>query len=288
MKNEDPFGEDPFMENGNSVTTYNRTSSSENRPATYSRRVEKITAPNSSPNKKSSESQLDSQVKRSSSGLNAPTKTYISPEEELIRQTRRSSASSRNTTQKNKTIDSSNPAVTKDAARYMTTDEISMVNEINLVRSNPSAYVKYVEAYKNKIAAGKAFGTIETCNELISELRRLSPLSRLKPAECLYNAAKKHGLDQKPTGSTDHVGTDGSYPWDRVRKECSFMTDGNENLVAGPESVRDAVILLLVDEGIPNRGHRRTLLNRDWNYVACYKIGQVGNMPNSWVQNFGK
>ena len=65
------------------------------------------------------------------------------------------------------------------------------------------------------------------------------------------------------------------------------MTDGNENLVGGPADVREAVILLLVDDGIPSRGHRKTLLNKDWQYGATYKIGKVGYMPNCWVQKFG-
>ena len=99
---------------------------------------------------------------------------------------------------------------------------------------------------------------------------------------------KKHGEDQRRTGNTDHVGTDGSYPWDRVRRACSFMTDGQENLVAGPENVRDCVILLLVDKNTSNRGHRRTLLKRDWKYVACYNIGQRGLLKSDWIQKFGR
>jgi len=65
------------------------------------------------------------------------------------------------------------------------------------------------------------------------------------------------------------------------------MQDGNENLVGGPASVREAVIILLIDEGIANRGHRKTLLNPNWKYAAAFKIGQVGGMPNCWVQKFG-
>ena len=64
------------------------------------------------------------------------------------------------------------------------------------------------------------------------------------------------------------------------------MQDGNENLVGGPDDIRRAVILLLVDDGIPNRGHRKALLNPAWKYVACHKVGTIGSMPNSWIQNF--
>jgi len=176
----------------------------------------------------------------------------------------------------------------RPAGSYMSNEEQQMINEINLVRSNPAGYVTYVEQYIRDIKSGKAFGSSTTAAyELIDELKKTSPLSVLQPAECLYLAAKKHGEEAVRKGSSDHQGMDGSWPWDRVKKGCAQMQDGNENLVGGPANIREAVMLLLVDDGISNRGHRRTLLNKDWKYVACYKSGMVGRMPNSWVQLFG-
>lgn len=173
-------------------------------------------------------------------------------------------------------------------ATYMSSEELAMMEEINLLRSNPARYIPYIEQYKRDIQSGKSFGSsLAVCDELIAELRITPPLSILQPTPCIYNAAKKHGLDQKARGSTGHDGSDGSWPWDRVKRECTQMTDGNENLVGGPADVREAVILLLVDDGIPSRGHRKTLLNKNWLYGATYKIGKVGYMPNCWVQKFG-
>ena len=177
-------------------------------------------------------------------------------------------------------------ATDKAAASYMQSEELAMVDEINLVRSNPAGYIPYVEAYKAKILRGEGFGSAAVCDELIAELRSTPPRSILKPRECLYRAARVHGEDQRPTGDTNHVGTDGSWPWDRVLRACPELTDGNENLVGGPSTVRESVMILLIDDGIPNRGHRKTMLQEDWRYVACYKIGKVGMMPNSWVQKF--
>ena len=171
---------------------------------------------------------------------------------------------------------------------YMSNEELAMMDEINLLRSNPVAYIPYIEQYKRDIQSGKSFGSsLAVCDELIAELRQTPALSILRPEPCIYNAAKKHGLDQKSRGSTGHDGSDGSWPWDRVKRECTQMTHGNENLVGGPADVREAVILLLVDDGIPSRGHRKNLLNKDWVYGATYKIGKVGFMPNCWVQKFG-
>ena len=175
-----------------------------------------------------------------------------------------------------------------DEATSMTGQEMEMVNEINLLRRNPSGYIQYVDAYVNEQRRTGGFPVDQSVvNELKSELRQLGALSILSPSQCIYQAAKNHGIDQKPTGDVNHEGRDGSWPWDRVRRACSNMQDGNENLVAGTPSVRTAVILLLIDEGIPSRGHRKTLLKPEWRYVGCYNIGTVGSFPHYWVQNFG-
>ena len=170
----------------------------------------------------------------------------------------------------------------------MSLEELAMVNEINLMRSNPSGYVRYVQAYVADQRANDGFPIDDNAvNELIRELNASPALSTLQPMGCIYTAAQKHGQDMVKMGRTDHQGSDGQWPWDRVLDACPDLTDGNENLVGGPESVRESVIILLIDDGIPNRGHRKTLMRSDWKYVACYKAGKIGFMPNCWVQKFG-
>lgn len=169
----------------------------------------------------------------------------------------------------------------------MSNEEIDMVREINLMRQNPAGYVQYIREYINQLKQKGDMSAVQTANELIAELEKTPTLSILQPLQCVYTAAKKHGEDLKSRGETDHTGSDGSMPWDRILRECPDLKDGNENLVGGPSDIRRAVVLLLVDEGIETRGHRRTLLNPEWQYVACYKMGLVGTMPHCWVQNFG-
>lgn len=170
----------------------------------------------------------------------------------------------------------------------MSSEEMTMVNEVNLVRNNPAGYIPYVEQYIEYLKTNGNMGnSIATAKELIEELKRTPSLSVLQTLPCLYTAAKKHGDDQRKRGDTDHQGSDGSWPWDRVLRECKDLKDGNENLVGGPSDIRRAVILLLVDDGIEGRGHRKTMLQSDWKYIACHKMGTIGTMPNCWVQQFG-
>jgi LysM repeat protein len=170
----------------------------------------------------------------------------------------------------------------------MTPDEVKMVQEINLIRSNPAGYIVYIEKYIKDLERSKSNASgIAAARELITELFASPVLSTLQPLECIYSAGKKYGVEQRKRGTAEHQGLDGSMPWDRIMKACPSLKDGNENLVGGPSDIREAVILLLVDDGIESRGHRRTILQPSWKYIACHKMGQVGAMPNYWVQQFG-
>lgn len=179
------------------------------------------------------------------------------------------------------------PVAQSGSSSAMTAVELSMLDEINLLRKNPSAYIPYIDAYIKEMQVKNNTSAVKSAKELIVELRGTGNLSKLEAKECIYVAAVKHGEEQRSRGSLNHDGLDGTWPWDRVMRECPEIQDGNENLIGGPVDVRKIVILLLVDDGIDSRGHRKILLNPDWKYAACYKIGQVGEMQNCWVQDFG-
>jgi LysM repeat protein len=183
-------------------------------------------------------------------------------------------------------IPANSPIVTNNTS--MSSEEMQMVDEVNLVRYNPEGYIPFIEDYIAELKSRNDMSNAtKSAKELIAELKNTPKLSVLQTLPCLYTAAKKHGDDQRRKGDTDHQGSDGSWPWDRVTRECKDLKDGNENLVGGPSDIRRAVILLLVDDGIEGRGHRKTMLQPDWQYVVCHKMGTVGTMPNCWIQLFG-
>lgn len=180
-------------------------------------------------------------------------------------------------------------------ASYMKAEENRMVDEINLIRQDPTGYVKIVNEYIAQMEKDKAEGIgfsnvddeIATAHELIAELNNTPKLSFLEPHQGIYNAAVSHGNEGKAKGSLDHQGSDGKWPWDRVKAAAPECSDGNENLVGGSSDVRQSVMMLLVDSGLPGRGHRKTILNPAWTRVACYSVGQVGQMPHYWIQKYG-
>jgi len=78
-------------------------------------------------------------------------------------------------------------------------------------------------------------------------------------------AAKDHTADQS-TGETGHTGSDGSMPDTRMKRYGTFgrgWTWG-ENINYGAENGREIVCKLLIDDGVPSRGHRENVMKGDF------------------------
>ncbi|MCK9400922.1 MAG: CAP domain-containing protein [Bacteroidales bacterium] len=207
----------------------------------------------------------------------------------------------------------------------MKPSEKEMIYEINLLRSNPKGYLVYLDQYlkeakKNPEVIGSGqmkysltmfYETINGVEKLVridtvwlnepedesqaieslrKDLSSMKPLSILKPDKGIYEAVKKHAMDQdRHDWTLWHVGSDGSMPWDRIKKYSPDMTEGNENIAGRyPEgTARQIVIQLLIDTGIPGYGHRYNLLDPRWTHVACYDAGLKAGLYR-WIQNFGQ
>lgn len=218
-------------------------------------------------------------------------------------------------------IDSLNTAKN---CQYMTAEERQMIYEINLVRSDPKSYIRFLQPLLNEAnqamkdygkgdknysltitKTGKKGKTIETTDtvwhyvneeevkaisSLINDLKKLKPMSVLKPDTGIYKAATKHVNDQvSHDWKLLHTGSDGSHPWDRIIKFSPTMNFGSENIAGNSADLvtpRDIVIQLLIDSGIPGYGHRYNLLDPAWTHGACKHDLHQG--MHWWVQNFGR
>ena len=165
--------------------------------------------------------------------------------------------------------------------------ENEMIKEINFARQYPDIYASIVAKYLAEESlnwGGLDKETYDAGMELIEELKAMKPVQILYPKKCLYESAKRHGLDCKKRGFTDHIGSDGSGPFQRISSYCSDALRGGENIVGGNNNARNLVILLLIDAGISSRGHRYNMLDPQWKYVGCYGY-ENGNIYN-YIQNF--
>ena len=154
-------------------------------------------------------------------------------------------------------------------------------DETNLVRRNPGAYAEHLEAMLPHFDGmmmdrpGRAMLRTEegaaAVQEAIEALRGRTPAQPLRWSNGLAEAAADHVRDQGPIGGLEHYGTDGSDPARRAERRGRWVSGMAENIAYGENPAREVVIQLLVDDGVPDRGHRNNILDGNWGVegVAC-------------------
>ena len=169
-------------------------------------------------------------------------------------------------------IATAEPVDTAVNAPYLSSAERQTVTEINLVRTDPAAYARrflvplraYYHGnllqYPGEIAIETDEG-VKALDEAIRVLESAKPVPPLSPKEGLYRAAYDQVVDQSRTGDVGHSGSDGSSPETRVNRYGHWDVAVGENIDYGNSDPRQSVISLLIDDGIPSRGHRSNLMD---------------------------
>ncbi|HEY7637329.1 MAG TPA: CAP domain-containing protein [Gemmatimonadales bacterium] len=149
---------------------------------------------------------------------------------------------------------------------------VSIIVELNQLRRDPPAYARYREAllphFEGTLMHRPARPGLRTeegspaVREAIRVLRRTPATGPLRRSPALSHAARDHVRDQGPIGALNHRGTDSSTPATRMSRYGKWSVTAGESIAVGINPARDGVIQLLVDDGVPNRGHRRALLDR--------------------------
>ncbi|MDE2159019.1 MAG: hypothetical protein KGJ30_08845 [Burkholderiales bacterium] len=163
-------------------------------------------------------------------------------------------------------------------ARAATPDETALLAEINRARTAPAAYARVLarrldalQADGTFVADGRRGGTLEgrpAIEKAVAALTAQAPLPALAGSACLSDAAREHVAEQRPAGGSGHLGRDGSHPSDRATRHLSGTAYCGEDLGYGFRDPAEIVALLLIDDGVPSRGHRANLLNRDFRSVG--------------------
>lgn len=153
--------------------------------------------------------------------------------------------------------------------------------EVNAIRVDPQGYIPILEAYRlefrdNDIVERGPRIDIQTregvraVDEAIRFLRGQKPLPALRPDHILDGAAEDHVGDQGPAGFIGHYGSDGrDFTWRVARRGGAPY--GAENISYGYDTAREVMLQLLVDDNIPDRGHRVNTFREGYERigVAC-------------------
>ncbi len=175
-----------------------------------------------------------------------------------------------------------------DAAqdRQVSTD---LISEINAIRTDPAGYAKILEAYKSDYAGMEIRHPnqpiiltnegVAAVDEAIAALQAQKPLAPLTADSRLDLMAQDHVTDQGPTGLIGHDSTDGSSFAVRAGRH-GIVTGSGEDIAYGASDARSVAIELIIDDGVPSRGHRLNILNGAFKTIgtACGPHAKYGYM----------
>jgi uncharacterized protein YkwD len=149
--------------------------------------------------------------------------------------------------------------------------ERQILEEINGARTNPRKYAQFAKDLRNSMAGrmikrpGKPTiltqEGIAAVDEAIGFLRSVRPVTALSPSRGLSMAARDHVRNQGPKGAIGHEGPDGSKIDHRADQYGEWTALIGENISYGMETPRERVLALIIDDGIPGRGHRGNIFN---------------------------
>lgn len=162
--------------------------------------------------------------------------------------------------------------------------EQQTIAEINRLRSDPRSYATVLESrrssYRGNILLVNYSGTFfeqatkegpPALEEAIRAVISAPPARPLVISQALCRSARDHADDEAPLDRVSHVGTDQSGPFERIMRYSRFSGSIGEVISLGHQAPQDMVEGLLVDDGVSDRGHRKVLLNPDYERagVAC-------------------
>lgn len=122
-------------------------------------------------------------------------------------------------------------------------------------------------------------------NSLKQDLYKGASLPILYPNKQLLNLAGSHAADlAKKHSSPSHTSTNGNSFQKRML-EAGIIRCAAENISFGPDNPVFGLVLLYIDDGLPDLGHRKTLLTPGYTQMG---IGRVSYPNNMWlvVQDF--
>lgn len=153
------------------------------------------------------------------------------------------------------------------------------MDEFNAMRADPPRYARTLAAtrprYDGRILRGRSDTEIDiqtregvaALDEAIAALRAAPAVPVLAPSELLAGAARDHVAAQSRSGEMGHR-SKGRDPGGRVVARGGGPYVG-EVIGYGHSDPASAIELLLVDDGVPGRGHRHMMLDGRYRYAGA-------------------
>ena len=157
-----------------------------------------------------------------------------------------------------------------------------LVVEHNKCRQDPKCYAKLIETHLTYFVDEFSYKLPDTdiliktnegkkaYQECINFLNTQEALGPLELCEGLCKSSEDHVNDLGPKGTTGHAGTDGCTSQQRIERYIKWGVTCSENITFGPCTPQDIIIGLIVDDGVPDRGHRTNIFNSSLKFMGGY------------------
>ena len=122
---------------------------------------------------------------------------------------------------------------------------------------------------------------VKAFDEAISYLKNFNQkLSQLTWSESLSQSCFDHISAQGPAGGNGHYGSAGDSPKDRISKYSKWTGLGENLSYSDVKYPEDPILQLLIDDGVPSRGHRTNILKDSYTHlgVSCGCHSVYGEM----------
>jgi hypothetical protein len=156
--------------------------------------------------------------------------------------------------------------------------EQEVVKELNIARTAPRSYASHLKDMR-RYFYGKELrrpGDIIVLTkegdpavvEAIRFLENAKPLPALKLSQGMSRGARDFAEAQGRSGTVGHASDKGNQPWERISRYGTWKKMVGENIAYGLSRARHVVTSLIIDDGMPGRGHRQNIFNPNFRVVG--------------------
>ena len=168
---------------------------------------------------------------------------------------------------------------------------IQVLQEINLARTQPRVYAGLLREFRSRFQKNfyilpgsttrmQTSEGVKAVNEAITTLNRLKPLPPLNWSDGLAAAAYELSQDQGDSGDTGHSGRRSHGMQERIERHGKWEGQIGENIGYGLNDPRLLTMQLIIDDGVPDRGHRKNTFSKAFTTagIACGPHPHYGSM----------
>ena len=156
-------------------------------------------------------------------------------------------------------------ANTTEGISYLSQDEKDIITIMNYARMNGQLFA---DTYVKKYAELKEMQNVKQVKSLINDLNKTKSLEPYKPNEGLTKSARSHAEYMGKQGKLGHIGKGKKNPAERIEEYVQWDVWVAENIQYGAKTPVDIVLHLLIDEKVPDLGHRKNILEVRGRYIG--------------------